>query len=128
MSIDWESPGVVRRTMPPAAREVAVAKRCTGSGATSRSSTSIALAVSAAMTARLSARAAREASRDVVTTLPFFRVVAYADASRTTNSGRDLDVDQPADTPRGPNSAEVPRLSQMTLVWTTAPASMVLNG
>ena len=38
--------------------------------------TLMALAVRALMTARLSARAARDASRLVVTTLPFFRVVA----------------------------------------------------
>ncbi len=76
MSIDCGSPGVVRSTTPPQATVSRVWKRVTGNGATSRSWTSMALAVSAEMTARLSARAAREASRAVTTVLPFGRVVA----------------------------------------------------
>ena len=76
MSIDCGSPGVVRSITPPAASVLAVAKRVTGSGVTSRSRTSMALAVRAAITARLKARAAREASREVVTTLPLRSVVA----------------------------------------------------
>src|SRR4051794_3609613 len=127
MSIDCGSPGVVRSTTPPQASLVAVSNRVTGSGATSRSRTSMAELVKAAITARLKARAAREASRAVVTTLPFLRVVAYADASLTTYSGGTSTLTRP-ETPRGPNSDDEPRDSQMTLVLTTAPASMVLNG
>ncbi len=63
----------------------------------------------------------------MVTTAPFFSVVAYALASRTQSSGVISTLMSP-DTPRGPNSVRWPRDSQMTLVLTTAPASMVLNG
>ena len=62
--------------MPPAASLCAISKRVTGAGAASRSRTLIALAVRALMTARFNARAARDTSRDVVTTSPFFSVVA----------------------------------------------------
>ena len=89
--------------------------------------TSIALLVSAATTARLNARAAREASLLVATTLPFLSVVAYAEASRTTYSGVISTLTRPL-TPRGPNRAAEPRDSQITLVFTIAPASIVLNG
>ena len=128
MSIDCGSPGVVRSTTPPAASLVAVSKRVTGSGATSRSRTSIALAVSAEMTARLSARAAREASRggDDGAALAAASWRTPTPGARRT-PGVISTLTSP-ETPRGPNSDDVPRLSQMTLVWTTAPASMVLNG
>ena len=62
--------------MPPCARSERTWNRVTGTGATSRSSTLTPAALRPAMTARLSARAARLESRDVVTVLPFFRVVA----------------------------------------------------
>ena len=87
----------------------------------------IALAFSAPCTARLSALAALETSRDVVTTEPFFSVVAYALARRTHSSGVISTLTSP-ETPRGPNRVRWPRDSQITLVLTTAPASMVLNG
>lgn len=86
MSTESGTPGEVRRTIPPALPR-AVCCRATGSGTFSRSRTLMALAWSAEITARLSARAPREWSRAVVTVAPFFRVVAYAPASRTTTSG-----------------------------------------
>ncbi len=76
MSTLCGSPGVVRSAMPPTAFSLAVWKRATGSGDASRSSTLIALAFRALITARFSARAAREESREVMTEVPFFRVVA----------------------------------------------------
>ncbi len=76
MSTLCASPGVVRIMMPPAESLWAISNRLTGSGEASRSRTLIALAVSALMTARFSARAARDTSREVVTTSPFFNVVA----------------------------------------------------
>ena len=87
----------------------------------------IALALSALCTARLRVRAARDTSRDVVTVEPFFSMVAYAEASRTHSSGVTSTLIRP-ETPRWPNSVRWPRDSQTTLVLTTAPASMVLNG
>jgi len=72
-------------------------------------------------------RAAREASREVVTVEPFRSVLAYALASRTHSSGVISTLISP-ETPRRPNSVRWPRDSQITLVLTTAPASMVLNG
>src|SRR5215831_14212720 len=127
MSTDWGSPGVVRSAIPPLYSLRAVSNLATGSGWASRSTTLIALALSAPCTARFSARAARDTSRDVVTVVPFFRVVAYALASRTHSSGVISTFTRP-DTPRGPNSVRCPRDSQITLAFTTAPASMVLNG
>src|SRR5579859_7894914 len=127
MSIDWGSPGVVRMAIPPLHSLRAVSNLATGSGRASRSTTLIALALSAPCTARLSARAARDTSRDVVTAEPFFKVVAYALASRTQSSGVISTLTRP-DTPRGPNKVRCADDSQMTLVLTTAPASMVLNG
>ena len=127
MSIDCGSPAVVRSATPPLHSLRAVWNLATGSGCASRSTTSIALALSAPWTARLNARAARDTSRDVVTTAPFFRVVAYALASRTQSSGVISTLIRP-ETPRGPSRVRCPRDSQMTLVFTTAPASMVLNG
>ncbi|GAA2818886.1 hypothetical protein GCM10020220_003830 [Nonomuraea rubra] len=127
MSTLCGSPGVVRSAMPPAADSRAVWKRVTGSGAASRSSTLMAPAVSAPMTARLSALAAREQSREATTYSPFLRVVAYALARRTHSSAVISTLTRPL-TPRGPNRLRCPRDSQMTLVLTTAPASMVLNG
>ncbi len=79
------------------------------------------------MTARLNARAAREWSREVTTVAPLSRVVAYADVSRTTSSGVISTLTMP-DTPRAPNRLRWPRDSQITEEWTTAPASIVLNG
>ena len=87
----------------------------------------MALALSAPCTARLSVRAARDTSREVVTVEPFRSMVAYALASRTASSGVTSTLTRP-DTPRGPNSVRCPLDSQITLVLTTAPASMVLNG
>ncbi len=127
MSIDCGSPGVVRMAMPPLHSLRAVSYLATGSGWASRSMTLMALAFSAPCTARLRARAARETSREVVTTEPFLSVVAYALASLTHSSGVISTLTSP-DTPRGPNSVRCPRDSQITLVLTTAPASMVLNG
>ncbi|CAM4149505.1 hypothetical protein NOGI109294_26090 [Nocardiopsis gilva] len=127
MSTDCGSPGVVRRLMPPATPLCEVWKRATGSGTTSRSRTSMAAAVSALITARLRVRAARETSREVMTTEPFFRVVAYALARRTASSGVISTLISP-ETPRGPNRERWPRDSQMTFALTTAPASMVLKG
>ena len=105
----------------------AVSNRATGSGCASRSTTLIALAFSALCTARLSVRAARDTSREVVTVEPFFSVVAYALASRTHSSGVTSTLISP-DTPRWPNRVRLPRDSQITLLLTTAPASIVLNG
>src|SRR5215472_18166423 len=127
MSIDCGSPAVVRSAMPPLQSLWEVWNLATGSGCASRSTTSMALALSAPCTARLNARAARETSREVVTTAPFFRVVAYALTNRTHSSGVISTLTRP-ETPRGPNSVRCPRDSQMTLVLTTAPASIVLNG
>ena len=76
MSTDSGSPGLVRTAIPPLIPPWEVMKRATGNGTTSRSRTSIAAAVNALMIARLRVRAARETSREVVTTAPFFRVVA----------------------------------------------------
>ncbi len=84
-------------------------------------------AVRAPMTARLSALAASEQSREVTTCSPFFSVVAYALARRTHSSAVISTLTRPL-TPLGPNRFRWPRDSQMTLVLTTAPASMVLNG
>ena len=112
--------------MPPALPR-AVCWRATGSGTFSRSRTSMALVCSAEITARLSARAPREWSRAVVTVEPFFRVVAYAPASRTASSGV-ISTFRIPDTPRAPNRWACPRDSQITEVLTNAPASMVLNG
>ena len=119
-------PGVVRIRTPPAL-PCAVSSRATGTGTTSRSTTSMALDVRAEMTARLRARAARDTSRDVVTVEPFFSVVAHADASRTASSGVISTLTMP-ETPRGPNRHAVPRDSKMTSELTTAPASTVLKG
>ena len=58
---------------------------------------------------------------------PLRSVVAYALASRTHSSGVTSTLTRP-DTPRAPNRVRWPRDSQITLVLTTAPASMVLNG
>ena len=87
----------------------------------------MALALSAPWTARLNVRAARDTSRDVVTVEPLCSVVAYALASRTHSSGVTSTLIRP-DTPRWPNRVRLPRDSQMTLLLTTAPASIVLNG
>lgn len=87
----------------------------------------MALAWSAEITALLSALAPREWSRAVVTIAPFFSVVAYAPASRTTSSGVISTFRMPV-TPRAPNRCACPRDSQMTDVLTKAPASIVLNG
>ncbi len=126
MSTESGTPGDVRIMMPPALPR-AVCCRATGSGTFSRSRTSMALACSAEITARLRARAPREWSRAVVTVAPFFSVVAYAPASRTTTSGVISTLRMP-DTPRAPKRCACPRDSQMTEVLTNAPASMVLKG
>lgn len=63
----------------------------------------------------------------MVTVAPFFSVVAYAPASRTASSGVISTLRMP-ETPRRPNRCSCPRDSQITEVFTTAPASMVLNG
>jgi len=126
MSTLSDCPAVVRTMTPPAAPS-AVTKRATGDGTASRSRTFIALEVSAAMMARLSARAARDASRAVVTVDPFGSVVAQALARRTASSGVTSTLMIPL-TPRGPNRLLCPRASKMTLLDTTAPASMVLFG
>ena len=62
--------------IPPTASETRTSQRMIGIVETSRSRTSIALAVRALITARLKARAAREASRATVTRLPLRSVVA----------------------------------------------------
>src|SRR5207245_7357869 len=105
----------------------AVANRVTGAGATSRSRTSMALAVRALTTARLRAVAARETSRLAMTTLPLRIVVAHADANRTARSGVISTLTSP-ETPRGPNRLRCPRDSQITLEVTTAPASTASHG
>ncbi len=76
MSSDCGSPGVVRSAIPPLQSLRAVSNLASGIGCASRSTTLIALAFSAPCTARFSALAARDASREVVTTEPFFSVVA----------------------------------------------------
>ena len=127
MSMDSGSPAVVRSAIPPAQSPRAVSNRATGIGWASRSITLMPLAFSAPCTARLSARAARDTSREVVTVAPLRSVVAHALASRTHSSGVISTLTRP-DTPEGPNMVRCPRDSQITLVLTTAPASMVLNG
>ena len=121
-------PGEVRITTPPAQLPCAVCSRATGTGTTSRSTTSIALDVERAeMTARLSARAARDTSREVVTVEPFFSVLAQALASRTASSGVISTLTMPL-TPRGPNRRRWLRDSKMRSELTTAPASTFLYG
>ena len=69
----------------------------------------------------------REWSRLVVTTDSLAQGGRVGRREADDELGGDLDVDDPRDAP-GPNSVRWPRLSQMTLSWTTAPASIVLNG
>ena len=108
-----------RRARSRTARRAAAAPR--------RSTTLMALAFSAPWIARFSVRAARDTSRDVVTVEPFFSVVAYALASRTHSSGvTSVSLIRP-DAAR-PNRVRLPRDSQITLLLTTAPALIVLNG
>ena len=75
-SMPCASPGDVRNMMPPTESETLTSQRMIGMVETSRSRTSMALAVSALITARLNALAAREASRATVTRLPLRSVVA----------------------------------------------------
>ena len=79
------------------------------------------------MNARFSIRAARLESREMMTVVPFFRVLAQAIATLALSSGVMSTLARPA-TPSRPNRLRAPRDSQTIEELMVAPASTVLNG
>ena len=101
--------------------------RVSGTLATSRSITLMPPAFRPAIIARFSMRAERLESRETTTVASFLSAVANASATLAASSGVASTLARP-DTPPRPNSDRAPRDSQITEVFTTAPASTVLNG
>jgi hypothetical protein len=75
MTQDCGSPSTSRIVRPPTASGRRMAKRVTGTEATSRSSTFTPAALRPAIIARLSIRAERLESREVTTVVSFLRLV-----------------------------------------------------